>query len=264
MDNNFSSGWLILLHNDEYPVLFEQICFVMDKYKLDDERVNEAAARVKSHLEPLKQVKVRSLRHELTPAIRELHSQRKQSLMSLKGQIHSLTLSTVPEERQAADVLDIWLGKHRGQLLSLGYIPLTEHVNEIIADAETDANVSGALAALSLMPIVEKLKAINEAFKTLSVQRRDELSQTDKVDAKAIRQAADKDLRLMLGLIEANAQITGNEAYQPLIQALKKFLDYYRILVQSRKTRRVTEKNSKIKVSKQETVIQTNPVTESA
>ena len=264
MDNNFSSGWLILLHNDEYPVLFEQICFVMDKYKLDDEHVNEAAARVKSHLEPLKQVKVRSLRHELTPAIKELHSQRKQSLMSLKGQIHSLTLSTVPEERQAADVLDIWLGKHRGQLLSLGYIPLTERINEIIADAETDANVSGALAALSLMPIVEKLKAINEEFKTLSVQRRDELSHTEKVDAKAIRKAADKDLQLMLGLIEANAQITGNEAYLPLIQALKKFLDYYRILVQSRKTRKATEKNSKIKVSNQETAIQTDPVTKSA
>ena len=140
-----------------------------------------AAARVKSHLEPLKQVKVRSLRHELTPAIQELHTQRKQSLMSLQGQIHSLTLSTVPEERQAANVLDIWLGKHRGQLLSMGYTPLTEHINEIIADAETDANVSGALVALSLMPIVEKLKAINEEFKTLSLQRRDELSQTEKV-----------------------------------------------------------------------------------
>jgi hypothetical protein len=114
------------------------------------------------------------------------------------------------------------------------------------------------------MPIVEKLKAINEEFKTLSVQRRDELSHTEKVDAKAIRKAADKDLQLMLGLIEANAQITGNEAYLPLIQALKKFLDYYRILVQSRKTRKATEKNSKIKVSNQETAIQTDPVTKSA
>jgi len=267
MTNDFTTGWLVLLHNDEHPVLFEQICFVMDKYKLDDERVNEAAARVKSHLEPLKQVKVRSLRHELTPAIRELHTQRRQSLMSLQGQIHSLTLSTVTEERQAANVLDIWLGKHRGQLLSLGYTPLTERINEIVADAETDVNVSGALAALSLMPIIERLKAINEEFKNLSVQRRDELSQTEKVDARAIRQAADKDLRLMLGLIEANARITGNEAYLPLIQALKKFLDYYRILVQSRKTRRATEKNAKTNVlivSKQETAIQTDPVTESA
>jgi len=130
-----------LLHNDEHPVLFEQICFVMDKYKLDDERVNEAAARVKSHLEPLKQVKVRSLRHELTPAIRELHTQRRQSLMSLQGQIHSLTLSTVTEERQAANLFLWTQGYHFGDWLipSLRQLP-----NGVALGTEQTAHVVGA------------------------------------------------------------------------------------------------------------------------
>lgn len=252
MNKNLTWGWFSLLRNDEHPVLIEQICLVMDKYVPEDENIKEAAARVKSHLEPLELVKVRLTRHALTPVLTELHVSRKQSLSSLQGQVRALTRSTVSEEKEAANVLEMWLSKHRGKLLTLGYAALSERTNEIIADAEKDEKVKTALETLSLTPILNRLKAINEEFKRTFVERKNETAQAPKVDAKAIRIAVNKDIRLLLDILTAKSRIRNeNTEYEPLINALKEFLDYYRVLVQTRKTRKATEKKLKDENSEQ-------------
>jgi hypothetical protein len=264
MINNLTSGWFSLLRNDEHPVLIEQISLVMDKYVPDDENVKEAAARVKSHLEPLKLVKVRSLKQELTPELRKLHAQRRQTLVSLRGQVRSLARSTIAEEQQAATTLSVWLSKHGNTLYRLGYAALTERINEIISDAKTKEKVTHALAALSLTALMEKLESLNETFKEVFNRGKDNASKVQPVDSKSIRRASDKDVRLLFNVIQTGVGINGEENYKPAILALKKFLDYYRFLVLSRKTRKVTEKKSEEETSNPELPLQDDSIEEVA
>lgn len=263
MNKNLTWGWFSLLRNDEHPVLIEQICLVMDKYVPEDENVKEAAARVKSHLEPLKLVKVRSLKQELTAEVRELHAQRKKTLVALRGQIRSLTKSPIPEEQQAAITLSIWLSKH-GKILSLGYAALTERINEIGIDVDTKEKVSNALTVLSLTALMEKLLSFNSSFKGAFNQGREEASKVQPVDSKAIRRAADKDVGLLFNVIQTGVGINGEEKYLPCILALNKFLDHYRFLVQNRKTRKATEKKSEEDASNVELPLEDNPSEEAA
>ena len=50
--SNFSlkTGWISSLRNDEYPMLVEQVCDIMDDHDLEDQEVANALSRVKSHL----------------------------------------------------------------------------------------------------------------------------------------------------------------------------------------------------------------------
>lgn len=260
--NNLTTGWFSALRNDEHPVLIEQICLVMDKYVPEDENVKEAAARVKSHLEPLALVKVRSLKQELTPELRNLHAQRRQTLVSLHGQIRSLTRSTLPDEQQAATVLNNWLSKHGKKLPRLGYAALTERINELVSEATVDEKVTNAISALSLTALAGKMDSLNTEFKNMFNQWREDASKVKPVDSKGIRRAADKDVSLLFNVILTGVSLNGEEPYMPTILALEKFLDYYRILVQSRRTRKVTEKNSDESASDQELPLQDDSIEE--
>lgn len=251
---NLTSGWMSALRNDEHPVLVGHISLVMDKYVPEDENVKEAAERVKSHLEPLKRVKMRSLKQELTPERRRLHALTRQSLVALRGQVRSLTRSTIPEEKTAATVLHDWLLPYGKNLFGLGYVALFKRINEIVKESTTNEKISNALSSLSLTALVDNMASLNEEFKEVFDRGKDDASRVEKIDSTSIRRAADKDVRLLFDAIETGIKLNGEEKYLPTVLALKEFLDHYRILVQSRRTRKVTEnsKSSERDVSHQE------------
>ncbi len=239
-------GWLRGLNNGEHPFMYEQLNTAIDNYPVVDECVNEAVRRVKSHLEPLKLVRMRLMRSELTPVLKELHKERRQTIVALQGQIRALTYSPVQEEKAAAEVLALWLSKYKGELLRIGKTILTKRVAEIVDDAENDVRVKEALASLSLTNIIQKLKTINEKFAEYFAQRLDRKSQAEKVRVYQIRSAADNDLRLLITILETKMEISQDkQSYLPLVSALKEILDYFRILVQSRITRAIENDSSK-------------------
>ena len=84
--------------------------------------------------------------------------------MSLRGHVKAYLRSTVAGENEAAKVLSLWLDKHGMRLLNAGYNPQTRRINELLQEAETDEAVLNAVTVLSLQPLLDSLRDLNNAF----------------------------------------------------------------------------------------------------
>ena len=238
------TGWVSSLRNDEYPMLVNQLCDIMDVYDLEDQQVVNALARVKSHLEPLQLVKVRSRSHALTPVLRELQHKRSQSLMSLRGHVKAYLRSTVAGENEAAKVLSLWLDKHGMRLLNAGYNPQTRRINELLQEAETDEAVLNAVTVLSLQPLLDSLRDLNDAFNAKFMKRNADKSQRVSVDCRAIRNASLEDVRLLLSVLETKVALEGGVYILPF-EAIKELFDFYQTSLAIRKGRSAADEEEK-------------------
>jgi len=239
------TGWISSLRNDEYPMLVEQVCDIMDDHDLEDQEVANALSRVKSHLEALQLVKVRCRKHALTPVLHELKHKRSQSLMSLRGHVKAYRRSPVAGESEAANVLWLWLDKHGMRLVHAGYNPQTRRINELLQEAEDDVAISNAVATLSLQPLLDSLRELNGAFNTKFIERNDEKSQHVAVDCRAIRKASLEDVRLLLNVLGTKMALEGESVYGAPFEAMKELLDFYRTSLAIRRGRNAAEEEKK-------------------
>lgn len=241
--SNFSlkTGWISSLRNDEYPMLVEQVCDIMDDHDLEDQEVANALSRVKSHLEALQSVKSESRRYKLTSALRDLADERRRALRSLRGQVKALTNSSVVEEREAAKVLMFLLDKKGVKLIYNGYMAQTRRVNELLADLEADAAIGEVLELLSLNPLLDSLRDLNNRFSAMFIERNHEAMMAGKVNYREIRNVSTKDVKLLLSVLESHAALDTEGVYTEAVGDVKKLLDYYSMSLAIRKGRNAAE-----------------------
>ncbi|MFY9597660.1 MAG: DUF6261 family protein [Dysgonamonadaceae bacterium] len=241
-------SWMSLLRNDEYPMLVEQICTVMDridKDALQDPYVENLAAKVKSHLRSLEKIKVRTSKHPLTAVLKDMAWQRRQTLLSLRGQVKALLRSPIDEQKEAAGILMSWLGKHGKRLIYNGYMAQTRRVDELLNEADSDTAILEAIATLSLLPLMEALRKINTSFHTTFLKRNAERAQAEEVDCRAIRKAANADLKLLLCALALKTATDKTGIYTAPAAAIKELLVYYRKRLAFRKGMRATTDRKK-------------------
>ena len=245
-------SWTSLLRNDEYPMLVEQICVVMDKIDKDgqqDPYVTELASKVKSHLQSLEKIKARSSKHPLTAVLKDMAWQRRQILLSLRGQVKALLRSPIKAQKEAAKVLIFWLDKHSKRLIHNGYMAQTRRVNELLHEVDADTTIQQAIAALSLQPLMDALREMNTSFHTTFLKRNEERAQAEKVDCRAIRTAANNDLKLLLCALAMKSATDETGIYTAPAAAIKELLIYYRKRLATRKGMRATTDKKKADVA---------------
>jgi hypothetical protein len=238
----FKLSRLALLKNDEHAMLIEQVCRILDDHPVDDGHVRKAAEKVKSHLDALKGIKCRSGKHALTPVLAELEEKRRRALISLKMRVKAALWSPLSEENEPARVLKFWLDKQGERPVNGSCMARTRCVDEMLQEAVCDAAVGEALAALNLMPLADYLRETNEAFKAAFMQRNEEWAREEKPDSRAVRKAADKDVKLLMNVLVVQAAMEGESRYRELTGELGRLFAYYWNTLAVRKGRRTAEK----------------------
>ena len=238
----FKLSRLALLKNDEHAQLIEQVCRILDDHPVDDGHVRRVTARVKSHQKALKGIKCQSRKHALTPVLSELAEKRRRTLISLKMRVKAAWWSPLSEENEPARVLKFWLDKQGKRLMNGSYMARTRRVNEMLQDTVGDASLREALTALRLMPLVDCLRETNEAFSAAFMQRNEERAREEKADSRAVREAADKDVKLLMKVLLVQAEMEGESRYGELMGELGKLFAYYWKAVAVRKGRRTAAK----------------------
>jgi hypothetical protein len=238
----FKLSRLALLKNDEHAQLIEQVCRILDDHPVDDGHVRRVTARVKSHQKALKGIKCQSRKHALTPVLSELAEKRRRTLISLKMRVKAAWWSPLSEENEPARVLKFWLDKQGKRLMNGSCMARTRRVNEMLQDAVDDASLREALTALRLMPLVDCLRETNEAFSAAFMQRNEERAREEKADSRAVRKAADKDVKLLMKVLLVQAEMEGESRYGELMGELGKLFAYYWKAVAVRKGRRTAAK----------------------
>ncbi len=231
-------GWTRRLKNDEHPFMVGLMCDVLDHHEIADENVAIAASRLKSHLDKLELVKIRSMKDKFTPILRKLHKERKQSIVSLQAQIRAFVISPIESQKNDGELLSLWMSKHQGKLLRLGYVSLTKRIQQIVDEAESEQNVKQALENQKLTVLIQKLMSQNEEFYENFTKRLNIKSQKKKVDVFAIRENADSDLRLLMNTLVITNYISENQnKYQVLLSRLNEILKYYKTIVKIRNSK---------------------------
>ena len=248
----FKLSRLALLKNDEHAMLIEQVCRILDDHPVDDGHVRRAAEKVKSHLDALKGIKCRSGKHALTPVLAELAEKRRRALISLKMRVKAALWSPLSEENEPARVLKFRLDKQGERPVNGSCMARTRCVDEMLQEAVCDAAVGEALAALNLMPLADYLRETNEAFKAAFMQRNEEWAREEKPDSRAVRKAADKDVKLLMNVLVVQAAMEGESRYRELTGELGRLFAYYWNTLAVRKGRRTAEKAKKDTETRQE------------
>ncbi len=238
----FKLSRLALLKNDEHAMLIEQVCRILDDHPVDDGHVRRAAEKVKSHLDALKGITCRSGKHALTPVLAELAEKRRRALISLKMRVKAALWSPLSEENEPARVLKFRLDKQGERPVNGSCMARTRCVDEMLQEAVCDAAVGEALAALNLMPLADYLRETNEAFKAAFMQRNEEWAREEKPDSRALRKAADKDVKLLMNVLVVQAAMEGESRYRELTGELGRLFAYYWNTLAVRKGRRAAEK----------------------
>ncbi len=238
----FKLSRLALLKNDEHAMLIEQVCRILDDHPVDDGHVRRAAEKVKSHLDALKGIKCRSGKHALTPVLAELAEKRRRALISLKMRVKAALWSPLSEENEPARVLKFWLDKQGERPVNGSCMARTRCVDEMLKEAVCDAAVGEALTALNLMPLADYLRRTNEAFKAAFMQRNEEWARSEKPDSRAVRKAADKDVKLLMNVLVVQTAMEGESRYRELTGELGRLFAYYWNTLAVRKGRRAAEK----------------------
>jgi hypothetical protein len=248
----FKLSRLALLKNDEHAMLIEQVCRILDDHPVDDGHVTKAAEKVKSHLDALKGITCRSGKHALTPVLAELAEKRRRALISLKMRVKAALWSPLSEENEPARVLKFRLDKQGERPVNGSCMARTRCVDEMLKEAVCDAAVGEALTALNLMPLADFLRETNEAFKAAFMQRNEEWAREEKPDSRALRKAADKDVKLLMNVLVVQAAMEGESRYGELTGELGRLFAYYWNTLAVRRGRRAAEKAKKDTETRQE------------
>ena len=102
------------------------------------------------------------------------------------------------------------------------------------------------------MPLADCLRETNEAFKAAFMQRNEEWAREKKPDSRALRKAADKDVKLLMNVLVVQAAMEGESRYGELTGELGRLFAYYWNTLAVRRGRRTAEKAKKDTETRQE------------
>ena len=229
------------LRNIEFEELFDLIYTTVEAEKIDTPSITTAIERIELHRKELLRMNYKKLRHPLTQIIREKVNSRTEYLACLRLTVDAKMLSHIPAERIAAKSLLLWLSPYKKNIYAPTIHRQSRMVKDLMEDRKQSTEIKQATALLGLEELLEEIVKINAKIEHNYLKRLNE-KEIYIVKGSSIRNAAYKDLKLLVNVLELSHNLSSDneqkEQLEQLSMLINENLKDFRTLVRTRTTKR--------------------------
>ena len=236
---SLNCSFLMRLSNQEFPQAFKEICSLYDEEQIEVLYVKESLVRLIAHEDTLQYVWEMRTPHRLTKVLRKQNKERTDHLVSLRARIKATEKSPIASEREAAQILYLWINKHRKHIYSQSTIIMERLVDNLQTEANFDARISSALTELHLTSVLNSIVELTMGI-TENVNIRHKENEMNKRKIEKIKRAAYSDMIRFLKSLQTAVNLEDPEDgfYSRFETEIYSRFDKYNTRLLARKTRR--------------------------
>ena len=235
------------LRNIEFGELFDIVSTIVTAENIGLSNLTMACEHLQPHAQELMKMNNQKIKHPLTQIIREQVNTRTEYLAGLRMTVDAKMMWHKPEQRLAAERLQLWLKSYKDDIYSPTISTQSAMVENLMADRKEDTTIKEATALLGLDELLDEIVKITDNIRRNQLARVNE-KDIYEVDGQAIRKAAYKDLKILVSVIDSSYNIGANEKQREqlaaLSRSLKASLQDFHTLLKSRNTKRKNKKEA--------------------
>ena len=226
------------LWNSEYCMFVRQIGAIFLRFNTELLHLKKAFERVMALMPEIAKIKAQELGNVISNQLADLNTERRTLIITVMDMVKNFGRMSIPSMAPHVEVMNRFLDKHGREIGSLNYNANTDDFNKLLADYDASADVQNAVIAMQLVLLINHLREINTQFAALYVQRDDENSSVEKVNAEAIRAEMDKTLTALYDAFEYCSTEYDELDYQTPANKLNETISHYKTQLKARETRR--------------------------
>lgn len=226
------------LWNNEYCMFLNQLVANFQKFNPEALHLKKAFDRVLALMPEIAKIKAQELGNVISNQLSDLNSERRTLIVSIAEQAKTFSKLSLPSMAPSVTVLNRFLDKHGRDIGTKNYNANTDDFNKLFADYDATQEIQDAVTVLQLTILFNHLKEINTQFATLYLQRDDENSSVEKVNADAIRAEMDKTLTAFYDAFEFCSTEYDDLDYQTPADKMNETILHYKTQLKARTTRR--------------------------
>lgn len=209
------------LKNAEFYELFVYLDLILDAKESKDNQLKQVVGRIKNHRNKLGLLRDTKPRHHLTGIINTKVRNRTEYLACLRMKIEADLLSPIPEMRVAANRLKLWMKPYRKDIHKPTITTQGQLVGFLMHDREKESDIKACTSLLNLDRLLEIIaNTTDEIYRLFSERSKDKNQQS--VSSKELREAAYKDLQLLVAVMEVSYLMGKDEEEKERVAKLSK------------------------------------------
>ena len=226
------------LRNNEYCMFVSQTVAILLKFQPEVLHLQKAFNRLTALMPQIAEIKAQELGNAISNRLADLNLERHTLIKSVMEQVKTFGKLSIPEMAPHVATMNRFLDKHGRDLGDTNYSDNTKRFNDFLSDYNSNAEFKAAVAALQLTVLFDHLTAINTLFDNLYMQRNDEKSSVETVDARAVRTETDKALTAFFDTFEIFSTEYEELDYQTPANKMNELITGYKSQLKARSTRR--------------------------
>lgn len=215
----FRNGIFIGLLNDGVTIA--------EKYNLVTLKLNDGVSKIKSNILKLNELYALARKNGNTEVLEELDERRDKAIIGIKNLTEAYLNHFDNLKVNAAKNILIAYEKYGKRIDKLSYLAETEALRSFINDFDIDSALKANATLLNLTDWLLELKAANEDFNSVYLNRNKELAEQPDQNLKNLRGPALEDFTLFYNLVTAYNTINPNTDYAKLLAELNELLIKY-------------------------------------
>ena len=239
------------LRNHYFAQQFDVIYKIATAEKVEIPTLETVIERLKPHRRKLMQMNSVKLKHPLTQSIQDQANTRTEYLSCLRLTLEAKRMSHKSEERIAAESLVFWLSPYKDNIYAKTISRQSRMIEELMNDRKLSAEIQQATSLIGLDELLEAIVDINAKIKSNYLKRLNE-KEVYSVNGLAIRDAAYKDLKLLVNLIEVSYNLCSDDELRGQLKELSLMINEglkeFRTHLRSQTTRKRNKKDIDIAV----------------
>jgi hypothetical protein len=200
--------------------------------------LKKAFERLTALMPQIAEIKAQELSNAISNRLADLNTERHTLIKSVMDQVKTYSKLSMPEMAPHVAAMNRFLNKHGRDIGDTNYSDNTKRFNDLLSDYNNSPELKAAAAALQLVILFDHLTAINSLFDNLYMQRNDENSAVETVDARAIRSETDKALTAFFDTFEVFSAEYEELDYQTPANKMNELISHYKTQLKARTTRR--------------------------
>lgn len=204
---------------------------IAEKYNLVTLKLNDGVSKIKTNILKLNELYALARKNGNTEVLEELDERRDKAIIGIKSLTEAYLNHFDNLKVNAAKNILINYEKYGKRIDKLNYLAETEALRSFINDFDTDTKLKGNATLLHLTDWLIELKAANEDFNSVYLNRNKELSEQPDQNLKDLRGPAIEDFTLFYNLVTAYNTINPNTDYKKLLNELNELLIKYNATV---------------------------------
>ena len=236
---NFNVYSMTRLRNQEFPAAYSKIVSVLEKDEITVDYVARALETVKAHNDNLVVLRNMTTSHHLSKTINDTKHKRHDAYLSLKGKVTSALKSPSDEEREAAQVLDLWLSRYRKYFSRPSIHEQSSVIREMMAEVGERQDISSAIDTVGVVNLLDSLQAMTTKIDRDFMTRHSEKTEASR-KAYALKRSAFADMKMLFNGVEMAITLDDGDStvFMGYVKEINGLMDTFRAKYQSRVTRK--------------------------